>query len=100
MRATGPMIKPTGRVDTLTLMEQSTLANGKTISSMGAEFNNGLMEKNTKGNIRMGLKRGKECSNFLMVAIIRVNFSTTKYTGKVNYIFYIGEYVWCENRKY
>ena len=54
------MTRLTGRVLISTMMELSILASGIRTISMGRDWRPGLMEPDTKGNIREGKSMAKE----------------------------------------
>ena len=64
------------------------------------ESKNGLMGRSMKAITKMEQKLEKESSTLSMEAIIKVNFIITKSMEKVKILKNMGEYVWCENRKY
>lgn len=61
MKANGLKTRPMARANTPTRMEQSTLENGRTTSSMAMEWKNGSTDRNTKANIKMGLRLAMGC---------------------------------------
>lgn len=83
MKVNGLTTKPMELEHTPTLMEPSTSENGKMISRMERELRSGWTGKDMKANMKKGQRLERACSLFWMVAIMKVNFSITKFTDKV-----------------